>query len=184
VRIPASLPPEPEREPFRFLFIGTLGYYPNEDAALLLCREIAPAIRSLSPVEVRFEIAGGGTSSRLREAAAAEGVHLLGAVPDVRAAYDSAGALVVPLRAGGGTRIKILEAFSFGRPVVSTSIGAEGLAVAHERELLIADTPDAIASACVRLAGDSELRVQLAARGRALVNNAYSPAAVERVLGD
>ena len=184
VRIPPSPLPEPEREPFRFLFIGTLGYYPNEDAALLLCRKIAPAVRNLSPIEVRFEIAGGGASRRLRQAAGDAGVHLLGAVPNVRTVYGSAGALVVPLRAGGGTRIKILEAFSYGRPVVSTSIGAAGLAVAHETELLIADTPDAIAAACVRLACDPELRALLAAKGRDLVNSNYSPAAVERALDD
>ncbi len=184
VRIPAAPPPAPERDPFRILFIGTLGYYPNEDAALLLCRKIAPAVRKLSPIEVRFEIAGGGASPRLQEAAGAAGVHLLGAVPDVKTVYGAAGALVVPLRAGGGTRIKILEAFSYGRPVVSTSIGAEGLAVAHETELLIADTPDAIAAACVRLACDPELRALLAAKGRDLVNRNYSPAAVERALDD
>jgi glycosyltransferase involved in cell wall biosynthesis len=184
VRIPASLAPEPGVGPFRFLFIGTLGYYPNEDAALLLCREIAPAVRKWSAVEVAFEVVGGGASPRLREAARCAGVHLLGAVPDVKGVYGSAGAMVVPLRAAGGTRIKILEAFSYGRPVVSTSIGAEGLAVAHERELLIGDAPDEIAAACARLAGDRELRARLATRGLDLVNRAYSPTSVERALDE
>jgi polysaccharide biosynthesis protein PslH len=184
VRMPAHLPPEPDAQPFRFLFIGTLGYYPNEDAALFLCREIAPAVRRLSRVKVMFEVAGGGASTRLREAAKAAGVHLHGAVPDVGPVYGSAGALVVPLRAGGGTRIKILEALSYGRPVVSTTAGAEGLPVTHNQEILIADTPDAIVAACARIAADRELRTFLASNGRDLVSRAYTLAAIQHSLGD
>jgi glycosyltransferase involved in cell wall biosynthesis len=181
VHIPAVLPP-PVSPPFRFLFIGTLGYYPNEDAALLLCRSIGPAIQRLSSMDVQFDIAGGGASLRLREAARAAGIRLLGAVPEVRPVYESAGALVTPLRVGGGTRIKILEALSFGRAVVSTSIGAEGLDVTHGKEVLIADSPDEFAAACARLALDRDLQTCLAARGRDFVNASYSRAAMERCL--
>lgn len=88
-------------------------------------------------------------------------------VPDVAPEYEKAAVVVVPLRAGSGTRIKILEAFSFRRPVVSTSIGAEGLGVRHEQELLIADTPEQFAAACARLLTDAQLRNRL-------VESAYS----------
>lgn len=183
VNIPAVLP-LPVSPPFRFLFIGTLGYYPNEDAALLLCRSIAPAVRRLSSIDVQFDIAGSGASVRLGEAARAADVRLLGAVPEVRPVYESSGALVTPLRAGGGTRIKILEALSFGRGVVSTSIGAEGLDVTDGKEILIADSPDEFAAACARLALDRDLQTSLAARGRDFVNIHHSRVAIERCLDE
>jgi glycosyltransferase involved in cell wall biosynthesis len=174
VRMPANPAPAVEGGPFRFLFIGTLGYYPNEDAALQLCREIAPRVRERSAAPVEFEVAGGGASPRLREAAEAAGVRLPGAVPSVGPAYEAAGALVVPLRAGGGTRIKILEAMSYRRPVISTTAGAEGLDVTDGRDILIADGADAIAEACVRLAGDRTLRTSLAENGHDLVKRLYT----------
>jgi glycosyltransferase involved in cell wall biosynthesis len=182
VRLPANPAPAFDGGPFRFLFIGTLGYYPNEDAALQLCREIAPRVRERSAVPVEFEVVGGGASARLREAAAAAGVRLLGAVPSVGPAYAAAGSLVVPLRAGGGTRIKILEAMSYRRPVISTTAGAEGLDVTDGRDILIADGADAIAGACVRLARDRELRASLAENGHALVQRSYTLEAIRSTL--
>lgn len=174
VRFPDTLQPRGVEQDFRFLFIGTLGYYPNEDAAIYLCREIVPLIRQLSPCPVSFEIVGGGASPRLRKIAADTGVSMAGPVPAVAACYESAAAVVVPLRAGGGTRIKILEAFSYQRPVVSTSIGAEGLAVRDGREILIADTAAGFAHACVSLVTNRELRELLSKNAFDVALRSYS----------
>jgi glycosyltransferase involved in cell wall biosynthesis len=182
VRFPDSVQPEIAGRSFRFLFIGTLGYYPNEDAAAYFCREIVPHIRRLAPCAVGFDIAGSGASDRLRKIADDAGVEVVGPVPSVRPYYESAGAVVVPVRAGGGTRIKILEAFSYQRPVVSTSIGAEGLDARHEQEILIADAPEAFAHACVRLMTDRRLRDILTRNAFDLALRCYSLDAIRRVV--
>ena len=117
---------------------------------------------------------GDGASERLRRIAGEAGVRLAGRVPAVAACYASAAVVVVPLRAGGGTRIKILEAFAYRRPVVSTSIGAEGLAARDGQEILIADTPAEFAHACVRLIGDRELAEQLSRNAFDLAVRCYS----------
>jgi glycosyltransferase involved in cell wall biosynthesis len=174
VRFPGSLQRRTVEHDFRFLFIGTLGYYPNEDAALYFCREMVPLIRKQSSRPVNFDIVGDGASRRLRKIAGDSGVSVVGPVASVAACYESAAAVVVPLRAGGGTRIKILEAFSYQRPVVSTSIGAEGLDVRDGQEILIADTPEAFARACVRLVTDRDLRELLTGNAFQLALQSYS----------
>ncbi|HBY64181.1 MAG TPA: hypothetical protein DEH78_30535, partial [Solibacterales bacterium] len=115
-------------DPFPLLFVGTLSYYPNEDAVLHFSRDIAPSIRA----RFVFQAVGPGAAPRLNR----NNVHLAGAVPDVAPWYAQAGAVVAPIRAGGGTRIKILEAFAHGCPVVSTSLAAEGLDVRDGEHLL------------------------------------------------
>jgi glycosyltransferase involved in cell wall biosynthesis len=172
IRLPAPMPPRREGGPFTFLFLGTLGYYPNADAVRFLSREIAPRMPG-----ARFVAAGGGASFE------APGVELLGAAPAVEPVYAAADAVVVPIRAAGGTRIKILEAMAYGRPVVSTTMGAEGLEVEHERDILIADGPEAFAAACERLAGDPILRDRLSKNGALLVERRYSLEAVRAALG-
>ena len=172
VRLPRPFDP-PNREPFRLLFLGSLGYYPNEDAALFLCHEVAPRLR-LAGLPIELEIAGGGASARLARAAADAGVALTGPAPDVDPLYQRASAAVVPIRAGGGTRIKILEAFAYRRPVVATTIGAEGIDVLNGRELLIADTADAFVATVARLAGDPDFAAGLTARAFALVSSRHS----------
>jgi glycosyltransferase involved in cell wall biosynthesis len=182
VHLPATIAPPRASGVFRFLFIGSLDSYANEDAALYFCREILPRLRQRlqSPFEVR--IVGGGATARLRQAAAEAGVRLAGAVPAVHPHYRNADAVVAPIRAGGGTRIRILEAFSHGRAVISTSVGAEGLDVRHERDILIADCPAAFAAACARLAEDRELLLRLAANAFRLLGRSYSIDALRRLL--
>ena len=182
VRVPARPGESGGDGPFRFLFIGTLGYYPNDDAAQYLCREIAPLIRTRSATPFALEIAGPGATPKLRQAAAEANAILRGAIPAVDEAYGRAGAVLVPVRAGGGTRIKILEAFSYRRPVVSTPVGAEGIDARNEQEILIADTPEGFAEASARLIADSALRSRLAASAYDLVRRCYSPEAIAHVL--
>ena len=182
VRLPAQSVTPAAPDAFRFLFMGTLGYYPNDDAGLYLCREIVPRLRERLAPPFEVQIVGGGATGRLREAAAASGVRLAGAVPSVDPFYRKADAVLAPLRAGGGSRVKVLEAFSYRRPVVATTVGAEGLDARHERELLIGDSPDEFAAACARLVEDRELSLRLAESAFRLVEQSYSVAALRHML--
>jgi len=182
VDVPEPLPPAPTDRPFTFLFVGTLGYYPNEDAVLFFCREVVPRLRVRTPGAFRLAIVGVGVTSAIARLADAPDVEVVGQVPDMRPWYQQAGALVVPLRAGGGTRIKILEAFSYRRPVVSTSIGAEGIAARPDEHLLIADGADAFAAQCARLMADPTLGASLAERAYALYASRYTPDALARIV--
>jgi glycosyltransferase involved in cell wall biosynthesis len=150
----------PPQDPLSLLFLGSLDYLPNGDAVRYLCQSILPILRAQAPL-TRVRIVGQGASPALLALARHEDIDMVGMMPDVTPEYVRAGIVIVPLRAGSGTRIKILEAFSFRRPVISTSIGAEGLDVEHEKHLLIADTPEEFAGACVRLMKDAGLREKL-----------------------
>jgi glycosyltransferase involved in cell wall biosynthesis len=182
VRLPDALPHPPRRDPsqpFRFLFIGTIGYYPNFDACVWLCREVLPILKRTAPFPFLVNIAGSDSG---RLPIDQEFVRILGAVPDVSPIYEAADAVIVPLRAGGGTRIKILEAFSYRRPVVATSIGAEGLNATAGTDLLLADTPEAFAARCVGLMTDRDLACRLAENALRLVKGAYSAEALKQIV--
>jgi glycosyltransferase involved in cell wall biosynthesis len=166
----APLPEPPVAD--TLLFVGTFTYRPNVDAALLLVREIFPLVRRAVPA-ARLLLVGHEPPEAVRALAREPGVSLAGALPDVNPAYERAAVAVAPLRAGGGTRLKILEAMALGRPVVSTRIGAEGLAVVDHDHLLLSDTPGDFAASVARLLGDRPLRVRLAANARRLVEARY-----------
>lgn len=153
------------------LFFGELGYYPNTDAMLFFANEVLPILRRTHP-SVRLVIVGPNAPPAIR-ALASENVVVAGAVPDVRPYIAGAHAVVVPLRVGGGTRLKILEAMAMGRPVVSTSLGAEGLAARHGREILLADGAPGFAEAVARMLDDERLSLALASAGRRLVEREY-----------
>lgn len=181
--VPAPLAPASDEGPFTFLFLGTLGYFPNEDAAITFAERILPLIKGRTGRPVRLLVAGLGAGAELaRRLAAADDVRLLGAVPDVREAYSQAHGLVVPLRAAGGTRIKILEAFGYRRPVVTTSLGIEGLAAIDGEHVLVADDPADFAAACRRLIDSPRLAADLAERAYALFLSAYSTEAAARAI--
>jgi glycosyltransferase involved in cell wall biosynthesis len=176
VRPPAARTP---RRPgvFRLLFIGTLGYYPNRDAVEWFCSAILPLIARDARVPFEVDIVGAGAADL-----AAPGARLLGAVPDLQPVYDAAHAVVVPLRAGGGTRIKILEAFSYGRPVVATPMGIEGIDAVPDEHALVAESAEAFAAACVRLMSDWELGERLARNATELWACRYSGEALRRAV--
>jgi len=175
VRMPAAVPAPAGGGVFTFLFVGTLGYYPNEDGARYLCAEIVPRIRELAGGDFVVNIAGTGASESLRQAVNVQQVRFLGRVADLHPYYSLADAVVAPLRAGGGTRIKILEAFSYQRPVVATSIAMEGIEARAEEHVLIGDSPEAFAQQCARLMADGGLRERLAENAVALVQGSYTP---------
>src|SRR5262249_34836826 len=150
VRVPTRIAARPRGGPFTLLFVGTLGYYPNEDAAIYFRAEILPRLQVTAGRSVRLLIVGSNPSARLQALARDHQVTVTGTVPDVTRYYAAADAVIVPLRAGGGTRIKVLEAFGHRRPVVSTTVGAQGIEVTPGTHLLIGDTPRAFADQCAR----------------------------------
>jgi sugar transferase (PEP-CTERM/EpsH1 system associated) len=156
----------------RIVFVGSMDYYPNTEAVVLFARHIWPRIRERFP-EWHFTIVGSNPGPAVIELRSERNVEVTGTVPDIRPYYGDAVAAVVPLRTGGGTRLKILEAMAAGVPVVSSTLGAEGLEVTPGRDLLIADDAEdwllALASLCQQPSRWSEL----AAAGRALVLARY-----------
>lgn len=156
-----------------FLMVGLLTYAPNRDAAGFFARRVLPIVRAEIP-EAEFRVIGRYDGpSDIGGYGKAPGVVVTGEVPDLRDELMTATVAVVPIRFGGGTRIKILEAFAWRIPVVSTSVGAEGLAVAHGKHLLIADTPGAFAQACLRLVIDEELRSRMTSAAWELWSRRY-----------
>jgi len=164
------------------LLIGNMSYAPCADGAIWFCNQILPHIRrELSEVEVWIVgISPPPGVIRL----GGDGVHVTGRVEDVVPYYRRSTVSVVPLRAGGGTRLKILEAMALGRPVVSTSIGCEGLDVADGRHLLIADDPRQFAEKTVRLLTDRALYQRVAAEARQLAVTRYDWDVIARQLLD
>ena len=154
------------------MFTGVMGYEPNADAAQYFCNQIFPLVRR-EVKDARLLIVGHASPPTVQRLAEIGNVSVTGSVADVLPYYQQARLSVVPLRGGGGTRLKILEAMALGRPVVSTSIGCEGLAVRDGIHLEIADEPVAFAQRVVRLLLDRRLREQLAGNARRLVEERY-----------
>jgi glycosyltransferase involved in cell wall biosynthesis len=178
--------PLPLREnnggPFRCLFVGSFGYPPNVDAVAWFSRDILPLLRKLCALPVEFVIAGPDFDQRLSFLAGTANVQVLGWVDNLEPVYRETDIVVVPLRAGAGTRIKILEAFSFGRAVISTPVGAEGLPVTSGTELLIASDSESFAQAGATLLSDPIQQRQLAADAVAYVQREHSPASLRQAL--
>jgi glycosyltransferase involved in cell wall biosynthesis len=171
----AFAPRERQPRPGSVLYLGLMEHYPNLDGLLFLYRDVWPHVQREIP-GAHLTVVGKGAREELARVspetlAAMEGdpsVELAGFVPDLREALDTHAVMAAPLRLGGGVRNKVIESMAAGLPVVTTSRGAEGLAVHSERELLIADRPEEIARQLVRVLTDSELSLRLAEAGRAL----------------
>jgi sugar transferase (PEP-CTERM/EpsH1 system associated) len=163
--------------PRHLVFTGSMDWIPNEDAMTYFCAEILPRIRAEEP-DVTLSIVGRAPTPAVQRLAARHGVEVTGRVEDVRESIADAAVYVVPIRVGGGTRLKIFEAMAMAKAVVATTIGAEGLPVTHGRDVVIADGPAAFADAVVALLRDPERRRRLEAAARQLVVAHYDWAAV------
>lgn len=157
-------PPVRDSSSRRILFLGSMFYHPNLDGVTWFCTEIWPSILSRVP-SASLDVIGQFTSEP-RAISTAPATTLHGFVEDVSPYLRDSGVFIVPLRVGGGTRIKILEAWSRGLPVVTTGIGVEGLLAKQGEHALIADTATEFADACVRLLDDP-------AEGQRLAQNAF-----------
>ncbi len=173
------LPGRPGADPFVLLFVGSLGYGPNRDGLSFLLEGVLPVLRARACRPFRIEIVGGGLGlwQRWRLARLPE-VTVRGAVAGLNALYRRSNAALVPIRAGGGTRIKAIEAMAHGVPVVSTTVGIEGLTPRPDVEVLIGDTGSAIADQCCRLMTDPTLGDRIARAASAYVAREHTAAVV------
>jgi glycosyltransferase involved in cell wall biosynthesis len=148
------------------IFTGTAGYPPNDDAVSWLTKSIWPTIRNKHP-ETQLWLAGRNAAQHWQSSyVPSQGIHLFSDVTDMRPIMSQASIAIVPLRSGSGTRLKILEAFSMGLPVVSTSIGAEGLGVQDQSDILLANSAEQLANSVNCLLENESLRSKLAEAGR------------------
>jgi polysaccharide biosynthesis protein PslH len=168
--------------PLTMVYPGLFAYQPNEDAALRLIRGVLPAIRARG-FAARVVLVGRDPTSSLRDAAAEFGdVELTGAVESALPYLERPCIVALPIHVGSGTRLKILEAFAVGRPVVSTAKGAEGLAVVDGEHVLIRDDVETMAAAAIDLWQHPPQRLRLCERALALVRSRYSwSVAAERI---
>jgi glycosyltransferase involved in cell wall biosynthesis len=185
VRLPSAVTPPPGRS--RVLFVGNLTYAPNVEAARVLALEVLPALRERVP-DATVELVGDH-DDRLVDLAGRRGVRLTGRVSDVTPHYADADVVVVPLREGAGTRIKVLEAFAHERPVVATPAAVAGLAVRDGGSVLLGGDPGALAALTASVLTEPARTVGLVAEASRLVREHYvldvvAPGIRRIVLGD
>jgi polysaccharide biosynthesis protein PslH len=166
--------PQPDRETPALVYTGGMNMFANRDAVLWFCTEVWPRITASVP-DVRFFAVGQDPPSELRELSARDNrIVVTGYVDDIRPYVSQAAVYVVPLRVGGGTRLKVLDAMSMGKALVSTAIGCEGIAVRADEHLAIADTPEAMAASTIALLNDPARRRSLGGAARRLVEARYA----------
>ena len=158
--------------PAHLIYIGSMDWYPNEDAVAFFADEVFPRIQEKVP-DVAFSLVGGNPSARVQKLAERDGIIVTGRVPEIKPYFAEATVFVVPLRIGSGTRLKILEALAMGKAIVSTTVGAEGLDLKDGAEIFIADEPTAFADAVTRLLTDVQLRRRIGENGRSRVEQDY-----------
>ena len=164
--------PEPQPSVSTLVFTGTMDFRPNVDAVLWFARRVLPRVQSEVP-EARLLVVGQRPHRRLDSLRSNPAVTLTGLVEDVRPYIARAAVYVAPLRMGGGTRLKLLEAMAMGKTVVTTRLGAEGYPVTDKQELLLADTPVDFAAAVVALLRSPEWRLGIGQAARAFVEQQY-----------
>jgi len=165
--------PQDIAQPRSLVYVGGFTWYPNQDAIEYFCKEIFPAIRREAP-DVVLRVIGRYRDNAVTAALQAQGgVELCGLVDDIRPYVHGASAYIVPLRIGGGTRLKILDALAMGKAIVSTAIGCEGIAVTPDHDILVADEPATFAQAVLSLLNDPARAKALGQHGRTLVEQRY-----------
>jgi GT2 family glycosyltransferase/glycosyltransferase involved in cell wall biosynthesis len=158
------------REPDSLLFVGNFQHRPNAEGLAYFTSEIFPRIRARRPSATLNVVGAGAPVNGFQPG---EGVRVLGQVPDIQEPLGRFAAFVCPIRTGAGVRVKILEAFASGIPVVSTSLGAEGISVKSGHDVILADTPEPFAEGCLRLLEQPDLARSIAANARRLVEEKY-----------
>lgn len=175
-------PPAGEAPPHRLVFVGSFTHHPNLDAMPWFVKEIFPLIRTEVP-EVEFSIVGANPTPEILELGNQPGVTVHGSVPEVGPYIESAAIAVIPLRVGSGIKTKVIEAMAYGRPVVTTPVGAEGIQVTEGQDVIVREDAKSFAEAVVSLINDSARARAIGQAGRNLVEKTYSKkAAAERLL--
>ena len=166
---PRSTDPPPDRK--TVVYFGLLSTVPNIDGVVHFVQDIWPRIAAAHP-EAHCKIIGGNPPPELL-ALAGSRIELTGFVSDLRPHLAAAAAVVVPLRIGGGTRLKIVEAMAMGKAIVSTTLGAEGIEAVSGRDLLIADSPTGFADAVNRLLAEPGLAARIGQSARRVAVDRY-----------
>ena len=168
---PAKVPAE--QSPRRMLFVGNYRHPPNGDAVHFFVRDVLPLVRREVP-DAEFCIAGSNTQLlNQRVVGEAEGVRVVGYIPDIRSCYRSAALFVAPILTGTGMRVKLLEALSMGMAIVATPLAAQGFQSTHGEVMLTAETAEAFAEQTVKLLRNLELRSNLGASARRMIQERY-----------
>ena len=163
------------------IFVGAMNWIPNIDGIRFFIENVWPLVRAAHP-KCTLGIVGRSPTPEIRHLADADpSIHVTGTVPDVRPFLWGSGVSIVPLRIGGGTRLKIYEAMAAGVPVISTAVGAEGLPVRHPDQIRIADRPEDFADECIQLLDDESGRRKLgsAAREWVIANGSWDSVVAE-----
>ncbi|MEK6334144.1 MAG: glycosyltransferase [Acidobacteriota bacterium] len=169
---PKASAPASNSKAHRIVFVGSMDYHANIDGAVSFSRDVWPELHAAHP-ELIFTIVGRDPAPEVRAQAKNSSIEVTGTIDDVRPFYREAVAAVVPLKVGGGSRLKILEAMAAGVPVVSTTLGAEGLNVHNGEDILIADTDQQLVEKVGSVIKSEELRERLSVAGLALVSEEY-----------
>jgi sugar transferase (PEP-CTERM/EpsH1 system associated) len=169
---PGVIPPIAGLGPDALVFTGKMDYRPNIDAVLWFVEAVLPLIRASAP-QAHFYVVGQQPHARLAALTGHPAVTVTGAVPDVRPYIAAAGAYVIPLRIGGGTRLKVLEAMAMGQAIVSTRLGCDGFPFEDSREVRLADTPADFAAATLAVLRDHEQAARLGRAARDYVSAHY-----------
>jgi glycosyltransferase involved in cell wall biosynthesis len=175
-------PDDPQPDGRTVVFFGLMSYMPNIDGATYFIQDIWPRIAKANP-QARCKIIGGSPPPQLL-ALAGPRIEFTGFVPDLRPHLAEAAAVVVPLRIGGGTRLKIVEAMAMSKAIVSTSLGAEGIEAVPGRDILIADESSGFADAVSRLLAEPGLAAQIGNSARQLSEARYAWGSAARTLED
>lgn len=160
-------------QPKKLVFVGAMDWLPNSDGIKYFVKEIYPIIKNDFP-QIKLDVVGKDPPEDVRQLSDIPGIRVTGTVDDVRPYVHDSHLYIVPLRFGGGSRLKILEAFSMGKPVVSTRLGCEGIECENERDLLVADNPVDFAASVVRLLRDEDMGNRLTGSARKLAVDTYS----------
>ncbi|MFO7694598.1 MAG: glycosyltransferase family 4 protein, partial [Vicinamibacterales bacterium] len=166
---PAAARPVERRRPFRVTFLGGLHWPPNAEAVRWFADRVWPTVSAAAPDAV-FTVIGKGSPGRLRDRSR---IVVAGYVPDLQPCLAETAAFVVPLLTGAGMRVKILDAWCWALPVVSTTVGAEGLHAVPGENVLMSDEPDAFADHVIRILRDGREASRIAQNGRATVEALY-----------
>jgi polysaccharide biosynthesis protein PslH len=172
------------REPGHLIMVSGMNWFPNKDAVLFMAQDIWPLLTQVAP-QVKLTIVGASPPQQILDLAARDPrVTVTGFVDDVRPYMERAQIYLCPMRDGGGTRLKILDALSMGLPIVATTMALEGIHVEPERDVLTADAPAQFVHQIQRLLGDGQLRMRLGASGRAFAERHFSWPVVGRRMQD
>ncbi|HEY0083494.1 MAG TPA: glycosyltransferase, partial [Pyrinomonadaceae bacterium] len=172
------------RDPHNLVFTGSMDWLPNEDAIQFFTKEIMPLVRARVPAATLTVVGRNPYQSLVELGRRDSSIIVTGRVEDVRPYMERAAAYIVPIRVGGGTRLKIYEAMAMEKPIISTTIGAEGLPLTNGRELLLADTAQTFADAVVRVLTDEAQARELGARAAEAVRARFSWDKVSKAFAD